>query len=114
MAEPKQGYNQHNKDNNNWSFILGLNKTNDPIELRNFLTLVDLLITNKKLFKDFMQTNIVINAWQVQATSNILSNYIGVRKVSTKDLIDKEAPKPLLHHHKIHPLDKATWDLSYQ
>ena len=111
MPKPKQGYLQY--DNDQWTFIPGRNKTQDPIQLPEFEQLADSMVANKKLFKGWIQNSKALSARRTRITANCLAHLIKVRKVSAKHLHKMEAPT-LLKHHKLHPEDKATWDEAYR
>ena len=89
------------------------NKTQDPIPLPNFTELADSMVTNKKLFKGWITAARALTARRAYATSNIIANFITLRKVSAKNLHSLDTPT-LLKHHKVHPEDRDTWDESYK
>jgi hypothetical protein len=73
MNKPKQGKLYQNSRDKSWSFTPGQKDgTHDPIPLPNFLSPVDLMIANKKLFKGWVQSARAITARRVRETSNIV------------------------------------------
>ena len=110
MKKPKQGF--LSQDNDQWTFVAGRTRKGGTIELPNFPLLVDSLITNKKLFKGWINSTQATAARHVRMTSNVIAHQIIARKVSARNLHKLEAPT-LLNHCKLHPEDKETWDQSY-
>ena len=108
MDRPKQGHLICTGPD--WSFKPGRKLTNQRplIPLPNkFTELATSLITNRKLFRGWKNSQAVITAQVLCAKSNIIA-----RHVSAKGLHVLEAPS-LHKHHELSPHDKDIWDRSY-
>ena len=108
MQAPKQGYLQ--KHDETWTFKPGrkLNNKNEEMPLKDFDSLAQSLVNNKKLFPGWKHKSTVLTARIIRAKSNIIA-----RHVSAKGLSSLHEPT-LYKHHKLPVKDRAIWDRSYR
>jgi deoxyuridine 5'-triphosphate nucleotidohydrolase len=113
MQHPKQGILKR-KENGEWTFTPGRrNSTHPPMDLKDFATIAESMVNNRKLFEGWKSRSHVISARNVRATSNVLAHMISTRKVSAQNLKLMQAPT-LLKHHTLDPDDQVIWNEAYK
>ena len=110
MPEPKQGYLQFNEQSEEWHFKPGRKNTSNTsaIHLRDFHTLAQSMVQNKKIFQGWKTKRYCLSARVMRAKANIIA-----RHVSAQNLSSPIEPS-LCKHHELPPGDKITWDASYK
>ena len=114
IKKPQQGHLL--QDNDDWKFRPGRSKNNPnktPINLHHFLELAQSMVNNKKLFCGWRNTQTVLTARHVRASSNIIAHRIAARHVSATTLDLLQAPT-LTKHNKLSQNDKLLWDAAYK
>ena len=109
MKEPKQGYLNYNRGLELWTFRPGRQKstTNTPIPLRDFDTLAQSMVQNKKIFQGWKTKHYCMTT-RVGAKSNVIA-----RHISAKGMTSPIEPS-LCKHHELPKEDQEIWDASYK
>ena len=110
MSEPKQGYLKFDEPTEQWHFHPGRKKTSTTptIHLRDFDTLAQSMVQNKKIFQGWKTKRYCLSARVMRAKANIIA-----RHVSAQNLSSPIEPS-LCKHHELPPGDRITWDASYK
>ena len=108
MKEPKQDTLQF--ANNQLSFhpeCKPSSKSINDMPLKDLLSNIKSLVHNHKIFKGWKQKQLILIAWHLQVTSNLLCYNIILYKLSTKESISLSKPT-LNQNHKLLPSDKKS------